>query len=72
MTGNCSEYPRIKLEFGRVRERLLAIREKVEADMLKMLTAGEIKQMKEKKKVAEKWARRYEAEVKVGDIVRGS
>lgn len=73
MTANCSEYPRIKCEFRRIRDRLLAIPELMIAD-LQQVPTNDIKNMQLKKKLAEKWVKRYESQesVQIGNIIRGS
>ncbi len=71
MTSNCSEFPRIKAEFRRVRDSLLAIPELIVAD-LQQATISDIKAMLQKKKIAEKWVKRYEQleNIQIGSIIR--
>jgi hypothetical protein len=72
MTANCSEYPRIKAEFRRIRDSLLTIPELIVAD-LQQVAANDIKAMLIKKKNAEKWVKRYEQveNLQIGSIIRG-
>ena len=71
MTANCSEYPRIKTEFRRLRDSLMAIPELIVAD-LQQIPTSDIKAMLLKKKIAEKWVKRYEQleNLQIGTIIR--